>query len=196
LSPSSMRCFNASKQHMDKDRSAIVARWRVPLGFALGVAYLVFAQPTIPLLIAGSIVALAGLGVRAYAAGHLEKDQRLAMGGPYAYTRNPLYLGSLLIGIGLVLAGAQWELGAVFVIFFLVVYGPVMRREERNLRQRFGQEFDDYAAKVPLFFPVGKPLKPSRTNFEWKRYRRNREYEAALGYLAGVLFLIAKILLR
>jgi protein-S-isoprenylcysteine O-methyltransferase Ste14 len=191
-----MRCFNASKQHMDKDRSAIVARWRVPLGFALGVAYLVFAQPTIPLLIAGSIVALAGLGVRAYAAGHLEKDQRLAMGGPYAYTRNPLYLGSLLIGIGLVLAGAQWELGAVFVIFFLVVYGPVMRREERNLRQRFGQEFDDYAAKVPLFFPVGKPLKPSRTNFEWKRYRRNREYEAALGYLAGVLFLIAKILLR
>jgi protein-S-isoprenylcysteine O-methyltransferase Ste14 len=181
---------------MDKDFSAFVARWRVPFGFALGIAYLVFAQPTVPLLIAGSIVALVGLGIRAYAAGHLEKDQSLAMGGPYAYTRNPLYLGSLLIGIGLVLAGAQWVLGVVFVVFFLVVYGPVMRREERNLRQRFGQEFDEYAAAVPLLFPVRKPLKPSQTRFKWKRYRRNREYEAALGYLAGVIFLIVKILLR
>ncbi len=181
---------------MDKDFSAFVARWRVPFGFALGIAYLVFAQPTVPLLIAGSIVALLGLGIRAYAAGHLEKDQNLAMGGPYAYTRNPLYLGSLLIGIGLVLAGAQWVLGVVFVIFFLVVYGPVMRREERNLRQRFGQKFDEYAAAIPLFFPFRKPLKPSHEKFEWKRYRRNREYEAALGYLIGVIFLIVKILLR
>lgn len=181
---------------MDKDFSAFVARWRVPFGFALGIAYLVFAQPTWPLLIAGSIVALAGLGIRAYAAGHLEKDRNLAMGGPYAYTRNPLYLGSLLIGVGLVVAGAQWILGVVFVVFFLVVYLPVMRREERNLHRRFGREFDDYAASVPLFFPHRQPLKPSHTKFEWTRYRRNREYEAALGYLAGILFLIAKILLR
>lgn len=181
---------------MDKDFSAFVARWRVPFGFALGIAYLVFAQPTWPLLIAGSLVALAGLGIRAYAAGHLVKDQSLATGGPYAYTRNPLYLGSLLIGVGLVVAGAQWVLGVVFVVFFLVVYLPVMRREGRNLRRRFGREFDVYAAAVPLIFPRRKPLKPSRTKFDWNRYRRNREYEAALGYLAGVIFLIAKILLR
>jgi protein-S-isoprenylcysteine O-methyltransferase Ste14 len=181
---------------MDKDFSAFVARWRVPFGFALGIAYLVFAQPTVPLLIAGSIVALVGLGIRAYSAGHLEKDQSLATGGPYAYTRNPLYLGSLLIGIGLVLAGAQWVLGVVLVAFFLVVYGPVMHREARNLHHRFGREYDDYSATVPLFFPFRKPLKPSKTNFEWKRYRRNREYEAALGYFAGVIFLIVKILLR
>jgi protein-S-isoprenylcysteine O-methyltransferase Ste14 len=181
---------------MDKDFSAFVARWRVPFGFALGIAYLVFAQPVWPLLIAGSAVALVGLGIRAYAAGHLEKDQNLAMGGPYAYTRNPLYLGSLLLGVGLVVAGAQWILAVVFVVFFLVVYLPVMRREERNLRKRFGRKFDDYAAAVPLFFPHQKPLKPSLTKFEWNRYRKNREYEAALGYLAGVVFLIAKILLR
>ncbi|HET9179428.1 MAG TPA: methyltransferase [Terriglobia bacterium] len=181
---------------MDHDFSAFVARWRVPFGFALGIAYLVFAQPTLPLLISGSLVALAGLGIRAFAAGHVEKDQSLATGGPYAYTRNPLYLGSLLIGLGLVLAGAQWALGVVFLIFFLVVYGPVMRREERNLRRRFGQEFENYSAAVPLFFPLRRRLKPSRTKFEWKRYRRNREYEAALGYLAGVIFLAAKMLLR
>jgi protein-S-isoprenylcysteine O-methyltransferase Ste14 len=196
LNPSRKRRFSVWEQDMDKGFSAFVARWRVPLGFALGIAYLVSAQPTVPLLITGSIVALMGLGIRAYAAGHVQKDKRLAVSGPYAYTRNPLYLGSLLIGVGLVLAGAQWALGVVFVIFFLVVYGPVMRREERNLRQRFGQTFDEYAAAVPLFFPVRKPAKRSQEKFEWKRYRRNREYEAALGYLVGVIFLVVKILLR
>jgi protein-S-isoprenylcysteine O-methyltransferase Ste14 len=181
---------------MNKDFSAFVARWRVPFGFALGLAYLVFAQPTLPLLIAGSMVALVGLGIRAYAAGCLEKDRSLATDGPYAYTRNPLYLGSLFIGIGLVLAGAQWALGVAFVIFFLFVYGPVMRREERNLRQLFGQEYKEYAALTPLLFPYRKPSRPRGKKFEWSRYRRNREYEAAMGYLIGVIFLIAKFLLR
>lgn len=181
---------------MDRDFSSIVARWRVPLGFALGIAYLIFAQPTLPLLIAGSIVAVVGLGIRAYAAGYLEKDRRLATSGPYSYTRNPLYLGSMFIGIGLVVAGAQWALGLAFVIFFVFVYGPVMRREERNLRQRFGQKYEAYAATTPLFVPSPKSIKSHNEKFEWKRYRRNHEYEAALGYLAGIIFLIMKILLR
>lgn len=181
---------------MDSDFSAFVARWRVPFGFALGIAYLIFAQPTVPLLVAGSIVAFMGLGIRAYAAGHLVKDQNLAMSGPYQYTRNPLYLGSLLIGIGLVLAGAQWVLGVVFVLFFLIVYVPVMHREERKLREHFGRKFEEYAAAVPLFIPWGKLHRLSNEKFGWKRYRRNREYEAFLGYCVGVIFLIAKILLR
>lgn len=181
---------------MNKDFSSVVARWRVPLGFALGVAYLIFAQPTVPLLIAGSIVALIGLAIRAYAAGYLEKDRNLARNGPYSYTRNPLYLGSLFIGIGLVVAGAQWALGVAFVIFFLFVYGPVMRREERSLRQRFGQEYEAYAATTPLFVPSRKSTGNRNEKFEWSRYRRNHEYEAALGYLAGIIFLIMKILLR
>ena len=196
MNPSSRRPFSVWGQRMPKDFSAFVARWRVPFGFALGLAYLVFAQPTLPLLIAGSAVALVGLGIRAYAAGYLEKDRSLATGGPYAYTRNPLYFGSLLLGAGLVLAGAQWALGLAFVVFFLVVYGPVMRREARNLSQRFGQAYDDYAAAVPLFFPCRMPAQSRGEKFEWKRYRRNHEYEAALGYLAGVIFLIVKILLR
>ena len=196
MNPSSKRPFSVWERGMNKDFSAFMARWRVPFGFALGLAYLVFAQPTLPLLIAGSVVSLMGLGIRAYAAGYLEKDRSLATGGPYAYTRNPLYCGSLLIGIGLVLAGAQWALGVAFVIFFLVVYGPVMRREARNLRQRFGRKYEDYAAAVPLFFPCRKPRKLPHEKFEWKRYRRNHEYEAALGYLTGVIFLIVKILLR
>lgn len=166
------------------------------MGFALGIAYLVFAQPTVPLLAGGALVALGGLGIRAYAAGYLEKNRSLATSGPYAYTRNPLYLGSLLIGLGLVIAGGLWWLALIFVCFFVFVYGPVMRREEAGLREQYGPKYEAYAAAVPLFFPYRKPVEASGGKFQWQRYRRNREYEAALGYLAGILFLILKILLR
>lgn len=173
-----------------------MARWRVPAGFALGAAYVIFAQPTPPLLIAGSLIALAGLGIRAYAAGHLEKNRKLAVAGPYAYTRNPLYFGSLLIGLGLVVAGGRWVLALVFIAFFACFYGPVMHREASSLRLHFGQDYERYAAGVPLFFPYRRPLAVSGERFKWERYRKNREYKAALGYLVGIVFLTLKILLR
>jgi hypothetical protein len=94
---------------MDSAYAAWATRWRVPLGFLLGVAYLVFCRPTVKLLIAGGAVAAAGVAIRAFAAGHLAKNQKLAMSGPYACTRNPLYLGSSLMGAGFALAGG-WQL--------------------------------------------------------------------------------------
>jgi len=166
------------------------------MGFALGIAYLIFAQPTALLLASGALIALGGLGIRAYAAGHLDKTLSLATRGPYAYTRNPLYLGSLFIGLGLAIAGGRWSLGAAFVIFFIFVYGPVMRREEAGLREQYGQKYEAYAAAVPFFFPGWKSVAARDEKFQWRRYRRNREYEAALGYIAGILFLTLKILLR
>ena len=175
---------------------SFMARWRVPAGFALGAAYAIFAEPTRPLLIVGSLIALAGLGIRAYAAGHIEKNRKLAVGGPYAYTRNPLYFGSLLIGLGLVVAGGRWVLALVFVVFFACFYGPVMGREAANLRSHFGRDYERYAAAVPLFLPYRRPFRVSGERFEWERYRKNREYKAALGYLVGIVFLILKILLR
>jgi protein-S-isoprenylcysteine O-methyltransferase Ste14 len=181
---------------MNKGYAVWGARWRVPLGFALGAAYLVSSQPTWVLLAAGGGVAFAGLVVRAWAAGYLAKNQSLATTGPYAYTRNPLYLGSALIGLGFALAGGSWALGPVFLVFFLAVYWPVMRREEDFLRREFGEAYDRYAKDVPLFFPrVGKGLGGGE-KFRWERYRRNREYEAAFGYVAGTLFLALKIWLR
>ncbi len=181
---------------MNNRFGTFAARWRVPMGFALGIAYLIYAQPTVPLLVAGALVSLLGLGIRAYAAGYLEKMQRLATCGPYAYTRNPLYLGSLLIGLGLVIAGGRWFLAVAFALFFLFVYGTVMRREEAGLREQYGREFEKYAGLVPLFFPGRKAQRGCKERFEWRRYRKNREYEAALGYVAGILFLILKILFR
>ncbi len=181
---------------MDKGYAAWAARWRVPLGFALGGAYLVFSQPTVRLLEFGGGVGMAGLGVRAFAAGFLEKGRGLATGGPYAYTRNPLYLGSSLMGLGFTVAGGSWVLGLAFLALFLLVYWPVMRREENFLRQEFGETYARYAKAVPLFFPAFRRAPASEEKFRWERYRKNREFEAALGYLTGMVFLALKIWLR
>ena len=182
---------------MAKGYAAWAARWRVPLGFALGAAYLILSQPTPRLLLAGGVVALVGLLLRAYSAGYLAKNQRLATNGPYAHTRNPLYLGSSLMGLGFALAGGSWSLGAAALLFFLGVYWPVMRREEEFLRREFGETYDRYAPTVPLFFPKLRAVSTAGgEKFRWQLYRQNREYEAALGYAAGMVFLALKIWLR
>ncbi|MBZ5542197.1 MAG: isoprenylcysteine carboxylmethyltransferase family protein [Acidobacteriia bacterium] len=180
---------------MGKGYAAWAARWRVPLGFALGIAYLVFARPTPKLLATGALVALAGLILRGYAAGCLEKNRALATRGPYAYTRNPLYLGSLIMGIGFAVAGGSWILGLAFLALFLLVYWPVMRREEQFLRKEFGEAYGKYASGVPFFFPSWRRAPERREGFYWRLYRKNREYQAAAGYGGGILFLALKMLL-
>ena len=181
---------------MDREYAAWAARWRVPLGFALAVAYLVFSQPTLPLLAAGGGLAFLGLVVRGWAAGILEKNVSLATGGPYRYSRNPLYLGSALTGVGLGIAGGSVVMILAFAGLFLLVYWPVIRHEERYLRQRFESAYEEYAATVPLVVP-GRRIGPaSDARFAWSRYRKNREYEAALGFVAALTFLVLKMLLR
>ena len=172
------------------------ARWRVPLGFALGIAYLIFSQPTGRRLVVGGAIALLGLALRAFAAGCLDKNSTLAMGGPYAYTRNPLYLGSFIMGLGFSLACGSWILGGIFVAFFLLVYSLVMRREEGSLRRQFGEAYARYAAQVPVFFPALRALPAPERVFRWEQYRKNREYEAALGYVAALVFLFLKFKLK
>ena len=175
---------------------AWAARWRVPLGFALSLVYLLLAQPTPRMLAAGAGVAFVGLLLRAWAAGHLEKGSGLTTSGPYAFTRNPLYLGSALIGSGFALAGRSAVMAAAFIVLLVIVYGPVIRREERFLSQKFGAAYEDYAARVPLFLPRLRPPTPSAQGFRWQRYWKNREYEAALGWAAGVGLLTLKVIFR
>jgi len=172
--------------------AAWAARWRVPFGFLLGVAYLVFSRPTWKLLLAGGAIALTGLAIRAYAAGHLVKNQSLAMSGPYAYTRNPLYFGSTLIGAGFALAGGDQTLALAAGVLFAAIYWPVIRREEEYLRREFGEVYDQYARRVPLFLPRFRP-DAGGERFQWKQYWKNREYEALLGYLALMIFLACKL---
>jgi hypothetical protein len=171
------------------------------------VPFVLFARPTPRLLVLGSVLAVLGVLLRGWAAGLIRKDRELTVAGPYAHTRNPLYLGSFLIGMGVALAGGRWELLVLFGVFYALVYGAVMREETRALEERFGERYAAWAREVPLFLPRLAPYRgpavpagaardehvPARFSFE--RWRRNREYEAVLGVLAGFAFLTARLLL-
>jgi protein-S-isoprenylcysteine O-methyltransferase Ste14 len=166
-----------------------VARLRVPGGFVLAAAFAWFSHP-IPASLAWSVpVSVAGLLLRAWAAGCLTKDHELAIAGPYAYTRNPLYLGTLLVAAGLVIASREIGLAALFAAVFLLVYLPVIQLEEQHLRKLF-PEYEAYARRVPALWPrFRRHWEPS---FAWRLYLKNREYQAAAGYAAGLALLVWK----
>ncbi len=132
-----------------------------------------------------------GLLLRAWAAGHLEKNIRLAVGGPYAHVRNPLYLGTLLVAAGLVVASRRWLLAILFALVFAFIYLPAIELEEQHLRNLF-PDFAGYARRVPALWPAWKTSVPPE-RFRWPLYVHNREYQALLGFLAGAALLIVKV---
>jgi protein-S-isoprenylcysteine O-methyltransferase Ste14 len=179
-----------------RDWSKIARRIRVPLGFAFAVLYFWLARPCGRSLAFGAILIAPGLLIRALASGHVRKNEALATSGPYAYTRNPLYLGSLLMGVGFAVAARSWWVGVILVVMFFAIYMPVIRDEENYLRQRF-PEFEEYARRVPRMFPsIGPRSREERADgFSFDLYLKHREYNALLGALAMVAVLIAKMTL-
>lgn len=135
-----------------------------------------------------------GLLLRAWGSGHLRKNDALATSGPYAYTRNPLYLGSFIMGLGFTIASGRWALGILFISLFLGIYLPVMRVESATLAQLFGESFQEYAGAVPLFSPRATPYRrgEARIGFDRNLYMRYREYRAALGLLIAWGLLVFK----
>jgi len=168
-----------------------IQRWRVPLGFACAALFIIFAGPTRSTLVAGAIVSVIGLAIRAWSAGHIRKNDALAISGPYAYTRNPLYVGSFLMGLGFTVASARWPLAVLFAAVFLGIYFPVMRVEASTLAELFKENYQAYADAVPLFLPRLTPYRSGveRKKFDGSLYLRYREYQAALGLfvLWGIL---------
>ncbi len=171
------------------------ARWRVRFGYLLAGVVLWLSRPVPPSILIGSCVGLLGLAVRAYAAGYLHKQEVLTVAGPYAHTRNPLYFGSSVLTLGAAIAMNSWASALVLLIYFAVVYSFVMRREEIELRSHHGAEFDAYAQSVPLFFPrfTAANRDDNRAgSFSWAQYRKNHEYQAALGFF---LLLVALVII-
>ncbi len=169
------------------------ARWRVRLGYFLAILVLWLARPAPRSIVWGTLVGAIGLWIRAYAAGYLHKQELLTVSGPYSYTRNPLYLGSSVLALGAGIATNSWTSGVVLLLYFAIVYSFVMRREERELRQRHGTSFDEYARRVPLFFPRLFPAKPPSASpgaFSFSQYKKNHEYEAAIGFLFLLVVLL------
>jgi protein-S-isoprenylcysteine O-methyltransferase Ste14 len=165
-------------------------RLRAPSGFVLAAAFVWLSSPTIGSLLWGAPVAVAGLLLRAWAAGHLAKNQSLATGGPYAFTRNPLYLGTLLVAAGLAIASREPALAALFTLAFALVYLPAIELEEQHLRKLF-PEYEEYARKVPRLGVTLTP-QPVTQRFSFALYLKNEEYKAAAGFLLAVWLLAWK----
>jgi protein-S-isoprenylcysteine O-methyltransferase Ste14 len=182
---------NSRRYWFPKPYADAVQRLRVPLGFALVGAFAWLAQPSRDSLWLGLPIAAAGLLLRGWAAGCLYKNQRLAMGGPYAMVRNPLYLGTLLVAAGLVLATRRWELALLFGWAFALIYFPTIEQEEQHLRQLF-PEYDAYAQRVRLLVPTfGSGY--SGEGFSFVQYWKNQEYNALAGFVIGAGFLMSRV---
>ena len=167
-----------------------VARLRVPSGFLIVVVFAWLSHPDAVSLAWGVPVSIAGLALRGWAAGCLYKDSRLATAGPYAHLRNPLYLGTLLVAAGLVIAARNAALGVLFAAVFTLVYLPVIQLEEQHLRRLF-PEYGAYALQVPALLPRISAYTGSKGNpFRVSQYVRNREYQAALGFGVGLVYLL------
>jgi protein-S-isoprenylcysteine O-methyltransferase Ste14 len=173
------------------DWGTLARRIRIPAGFAFAALYLWLAHPTVASLLAGAAVAAMGLGVRAWASGHVSKAAEITQSGPYAYTRNPLYLGSIIIGVGFAVAARSAWIAIGMLLLFLAVYVPVIRWEEAWLRAHL-DGFDEYAARVPRLLPRLTPAGLPGA-FSGERYRRHREYNALIGTLAMLAALIIKL---
>jgi len=174
----------------------IARRIRVPLGFVFAVLYLWLARPTWRFIALGTVLILPGLLIRALASGHVRKNEALATSGPYAYTRNPLYLGSLLIGIGFAVAARSWWIGVALVAMFFAIYVPVIRDEEAFLREQF-PEFEEYTRHVPRMLPRLVPARGGNDSgkFAMELYLKHHEYNALVGAAGMFGLLVVKVLL-
>lgn len=171
-------------------------RWRVRAGYAVGVAAFWFVRPQWKWLFFGAGIAILGLLLRGYAAGHLRKHKQLATSGPYAFTRNPLYFGSVLLAAGFCVASHSWISTIILAAYLMIFYPAVMRKEQDELRTLYGPAFDAYAAQVPAFWPRFSRAVASTERFSWPLYRQNREYEAAIGVAVAMAILWAIMMWR
>jgi protein-S-isoprenylcysteine O-methyltransferase Ste14 len=192
-----------SSSHTDSTRDfldqwrRVARRIRVPLGFVTAALYLTDlwqSKPQMWAVIASLALVVPGLWLRGYASGYVKKNQELTQTGPYAYTRNPLYLGSMLMAAGFAFALLSWPIALVLAIGFTVIYVPVISSEERFLRKTFA-DFDAYCTRVPRLVPRLGAARPAGEagRFSFELYLRHREYNAAIG---AVLLYLSLFLLR
>ena len=171
----------------------IARRIRVPVGFVFALLYLLVAHPTRSSLAIGVLASAPGLWLRGIASGHVEKNEQLTMAGPYAYTRNPLYLGSFIMAAGFAVAARSWWIALAMAAVFAAIYVPVIRAEEDFLRSNF-PEFQEYSARVPRLLPRLRGCENSAGGFSWALYRKHREYNALLGTAGVYALLLLKLL--
>ncbi|MGD9347369.1 MAG: isoprenylcysteine carboxylmethyltransferase family protein [Candidatus Aminicenantes bacterium] len=177
--------------------SDIIYKWRVRIGLISTILSFILAKPTALSLIAGAFIAMLGLAIRVWACGNLKKEKELTISGPYRYTRNPLYFGSMIMGISTVVACRSWGVLAIFLVNFMIIYPVVIRKEKTKMSELFPEKYQKYSKQVPLFFPTLKPKLPPDPNnrFSWETYKQNKENRALLGSVIFYICLVIKSIL-
>lgn len=167
----------------------MIQKLRVPLGFVIAALVVYLAKPTGTSILAGLPFALAGAVLRGLAASVIRKDSTLATGGPYGWTRNPLYLGSFLLQLGFGGMSGSWIAAGLTILPSFVIYPNVIRNEEAHLLRLFPSEFSDYCSRVPRFIPR---FRSTGGSFSLTQYLTNREYNTALGFAAVLAVFVVK----
>ena len=163
---------------------------RILLSIVVGIVLYVFAMPTPGTIVAGLPIILLGEGIRIWSSGYITKNKALVQDGPYAMTRHPLYLGNFLIGLGFAVMTAQIGLILLYGVAFGIIYFSTIEEEEESLRERFGQEFSEYARQVPPFIPRPTSITNGHAGFRWERVKGHREYKT---WLAIGIFLVLMV---
>ncbi|GGA75542.1 hypothetical protein GCM10011507_28620 [Edaphobacter acidisoli] len=173
----------------------IARRIRVPLGFVFAAVFLWLARPTWQTMAESLVLVVPGVWLRAYASGYVKKNAELTRTGPYAHTRNPLYLGSMMIAFGFAIAAWSWIILVALAILFAAIYLPTIRSEEAYLREHFAG-FDAYAGQVPRLLPRLTAAKTAEAagSFSRELYMKHREYNAGIGAIALYAALAARLL--
>jgi protein-S-isoprenylcysteine O-methyltransferase Ste14 len=171
----------------------LLSRWRINLGFLIGIPAILLAHPSRQSVLAGVPLVLAGVAIRIAARGSIDRRQYLTQVGPYRYVRHPLYVGSSLMGVGVAAMSGSLAFVALFVVVFLVMYVPQALREDAFLRKKYGEEYERYAARVPAALPrLARAPRPSAfatqvQAFRWERVMRQREWRTWIGAFGAVL---------
>jgi protein-S-isoprenylcysteine O-methyltransferase Ste14 len=170
---------------------------RTKSAWLIAVPFFLLAAPTPTSLAVGALLSTVGLALRGWSAGTIHKGEMLTTSGPYAFVRNPLYVGSFLIGGGLAVAGGSWLWLVLFLVFFAAMYGPTVATEAERLTEQFGHRYVEYSTHVPAFIPRLTPFRAGPAEgageFRWSQYERNREWEALLGAAAAFALLWLKM---
>jgi protein-S-isoprenylcysteine O-methyltransferase Ste14 len=173
-----------------------IHRWRSRAGFFGLVLVLILSRPSLVSLLLGLGICLVGLFIRTWASGHLIKEKKLIVSGPYQYTRNPLYFANLIIGISVVVTSLSWFVLIIFMVYFLLFYPLAVKREKGKMKNLFPEDYKEYEKKVPLFFPSLKSHRPGeKRQFDWGLYKKNKEYRALLGAVLFWMLMAGRLIL-
>ena len=178
---------------------AFLVRRRTFLGIVVAFGLLAVADPKPWALAAGLVLVTAAHALRLISAGYLDKNETLVTRGPFAWCRNPLYVGNYLVSLGFSLMSGQWLAIPLVLGLCTATQVPTVACEEEYLRRQFGAEFERYRERVPAWIPRrpgrgGNAIPANGGEFSWSRVVENQEHLNVISaWLIVAMFVIEMV---